>query len=163
MSYEQNNVYLASELGWDPTFFFESNKKGIMWGPKFTKRGKSFIGNEISKNKIDLFIAQKNYLNKHHLAQYIDYQLSLSEFIKIEFKEDYLYLSSAKNLENSYSYISKKTFNSSSYTSCFVEPVNGYDIEFYNEVKDYIENNYNIKFITINEDKSYTLNQECNT
>ena len=163
MSYEQNNVYLASGQGWDPTFFFESNKKGIMWAPQFTKRGKSFIGNEISKNKIDLFIARKNYLNKHHLAQYIDYQLSLSEIIKIEFKEDSLYLSSAKNLENSYSYISKKTFNSSSYTSCFVEPVDGYDIEFYNEVKDYIENNYNIKFITINEDKSYMLNQECNT
>ena len=33
-NYEQTNVYLASDLDLNPSYFFEANKRGIMWQPR---------------------------------------------------------------------------------------------------------------------------------
>ena len=107
-NYEQTNVYLASELDWNPSYFFEANKRGIMWQPQYYERGQYFEGKEFDDNNIQLFIFQKNFLNKNHLINFLEYQDSKKNFVELKMYENFIYLSETTSLKNNNVYLTAK-------------------------------------------------------
>jgi hypothetical protein len=110
IAYSQPNVYLASYYDWNSTIFFESHKRGIMWQPRFQELGKQFANNEFIENNIELFVAQKNFLDQKHFYDFINYALNKNHNLQIDTYEKHrniLFLSSTDEIKTNKIYISK--------------------------------------------------------
>lgn len=108
--YTRQNVYLASGWGWNSIIFFESNKRGIMWRPSFEERGKELDEKDLAENNIQLFVAQKGYLNKKHLYNFLDHNLANNQVLRIDTYEQHrnmIFLSNTMDIDPGQIYISK--------------------------------------------------------
>tara|TARA_X000000368_G_scaffold41010_1_gene29689 strand:- start:22805 stop:25108 length:2304 start_codon:yes stop_codon:yes gene_type:complete len=110
IEYNQQNVYLASYYDWNPIIFLESDKRGIMWNPRYEELGKGFDDDEFAENKIQLFVAQKGFLNKKHLYNFLDHNLSKNQVLRIDTHVEHgnmIFLSNTMNIDPGQIYISK--------------------------------------------------------
>ena len=137
-NYEQTNVYLASDLDWNPSYFFEANKRGIMWQPKYYERGQYFEGKEFDDNNIQLFIFQKNFLNQNHLINFLEYQHSKKNNVEFKMYENFIYLSETTSLENNNVYIAPEANSDQGYIrSCKEQKLMRLNNREYHELTDY--------------------------
>lgn len=81
---ESRNVYLASNYEWNPQYFYEADKQGIMWNPRFAKVGTDLLEETVYKNNIELFIFQIDLLNYQHLNEFFNYSFKNNNKITLE-------------------------------------------------------------------------------
>ncbi len=164
--YDQTNVYLASYYDWNPIVFFESNKRGIMWNPRYEELGERLSDNEFIENNIQLFVAQKGFLNSIHLYNFLDHNLSKNEVLKIDTYGKHgnmIFLSNSNNLDSNQIYISRinqyqvgTTCNSTNFQDLL-----HLDKEFKNEILDIILSSKKYILISKIEDSFSKLTNHC--
>ena len=166
IEYNQSNVYLASYYDWNPTVFFESNKRGIMWQPRFQELGKKFDDNEFIENNIELFIVQKGFLDEKHFYDFINYGLTKNDSLQIDTYEKHkniLFLSSTKDIKSGEIYISKSSDYQAN-TKCSTKKFEGLsfiDEEYNNQILEYLISNKDYVLITKVDNSLSKLDNYC--
>jgi hypothetical protein len=137
-----------------------------MWNPRYEELGERLSNNEFIENNIQLFVAQKGFLNSIHLYNFLDHNLSKNEVLKIDTYGKHgnmIFLSNSNNLDSNQIYISRinqyqvgTTCNSTNFQDLL-----HLDKEFKNEILDIILSSKKYILISKIEDSFSKLTNHC--